>query len=49
MRIKKTPTLHTVEEEDLEESTFKELDESIVNSQRYKFESDNQKDQLYDE
>ncbi len=49
MRIKKTPVLHTVEEEDLEESTFKELDESIVNSQRYKFESDNQKDQLYDE
>lgn len=42
IRIKKTPVLQTVEEreEELEETTLKDLDESRLNSQRYKYDSD---------
>ena len=50
IRIKKTPVLQTVEEkeEELEETTFKDLDESRLNSQRYKYDSDQQNRQNID-
>ncbi|CDW90092.1 UNKNOWN [Stylonychia lemnae] len=45
IRVKKTPVLQTVEEkeEELEETTLKDLDESRLNSHRFRLDSENLK------